>query len=213
MPAHRKTLKELAESGTLQRHLGTYKGRIEAQKAKDALIASVPDTALAKGTRALPKRAPGHFSKEAKAAWREIVASAPEGSLVASDALQLEITAKLLVKSRTQDLKPTTMNQLAIQLAKWSTKGQDVPSAVTNPTPAMPSSPVPETELSDWEKFSRDDDEDQRREALIRDEIVRRKETGPLPGQTEKEFEYSCRWYEVGIDLTKQHGWNPLYLD
>ena len=214
MPAHRKTLKELAESGTLQRHLGAYKGRIEAQKAKDAmLIAPAATTAPAQGNKPLPKRIPGHLSKEAKTAWREIVASAPEGSLVAGDALQLEVSAKLLAKSRTEDLKPAALNQLAAQLAKWSSRGQDVFSAVTNPPVPAPSTPEPEVELSVWEKFARDDDEDRRREQLIRAEMNRRKEAGPLPGQTEKQFEYSCRYHEVQIELTNEHGWQPLYVD
>ena len=64
-----------------------------------------------------------------------------------------------------------------------------------------------------WEQFARDFDEDRRREQLIRAEMNRRKEAGPLPGQTEKQFEYSCRYHEVQIDLTKEHGWYRLYVD
>jgi hypothetical protein len=129
----------------------------------------------------------------------------PPGTLAQKDRLLVEIPSQLLVKQGAGTTKLVEIKQLTSILSGFQSPSR-------SPVPA-PNTSEPQPELTAREKFARDDDEDQRRAAIIREEMNRRKDAGPLPGQTAKEFEYYRRWHEIGIDLTKQHGWQPLYVD
>jgi len=52
--------------------------------------------------------------------------------LTADDVLTLEVTAKLVAKSRTEDLKPAQLNQIVSLLIKLRNKGQPAVEVVPN---------------------------------------------------------------------------------
>jgi hypothetical protein len=192
MARPRKTLQELKLTGTYQQNKSRYADRVPVPAPKVA----------AHGTDDLSP--PSHLKAAAKKAWLEVVAMFPLGTLGQTDRLMVEIASQLLVKQRAGTIKVAELKQLTTILT-----GFQSPSRAVTPAPSN----EPEPELTPEEKFFRDDDEDKRRDIVIREEINRRKEVGPLPGQTEKDFEYYCRWNEVETDLTKQHGWYRLYVD
>jgi hypothetical protein len=177
----RKSLSELKMSGTFQVNKKRYEDRMGSTK-------------LTLPVKPLPKRVPGHLSKDAKAAWREIVNSMPEGTLTADDSLTLEVTAKLVAKSRTEDLKPAQLNQIANLLIKLRNKGQPAVEAVHN---------EPEEEKSDFDLFfdqcAKEDAEDR----LIRAEMQRRTRLGPQSGQSPKEYERWSWWSLVRDEFEK----------
>ena len=102
MPTPRKSLSELVASGTLQKNLGRYQSR----------IAAVPTITYP------PGRAPGHFTAPERAAWAEILRTAPPGLLMRSDRIALEILVKLLLRAREPNPKPSDFNALTALMAK-----------------------------------------------------------------------------------------------
>jgi len=96
MPTQRKSLTQLAESGTLGRNKGRYAARIAAQSVVIPPIGQVP----------------GHLSPAEKAAWAEIVKSAPAGLLSRPDRIIVELAAKLISRLRAGDSKASELNLL-----------------------------------------------------------------------------------------------------
>lgn len=97
MPTPRKSLAQLAASGTLGKNLGRYKSR----------LAAVPTIIHP------PGRAPAHFNVKQKAVWAEILRTAPQGVLTKSDRLAIEILVNMLLKIRSIDA-PSTSDYNAI---------------------------------------------------------------------------------------------------
>ena len=185
----RKSLSELKMSGTYQ---------VNKKKYSHLLEAPIPAPVRPLG------RVPAYLTKDEKACWKEIAGSGADVVLGFGDRLSLEVVSKLLAKSRREELKPGQLTSLSNQLAKLQSKGQAAS--------AVESVPNPDEELSEFDKFFADDAEDSRRKVLIDAESQRRRDAGPIKGQTAKDFEYYCRWYEVRLDLEKKHKWKPLYV-
>jgi phage terminase small subunit len=102
MPKPRKSLAELAASGTLGKNLGRYQSRL------DALPTVIHP----------PGRAPVHFDPQQKAVWAEVLRTAPEGLLMKSDRIVVEVLVRLLLKVRTSDGSTSEMNSLINLLGK-----------------------------------------------------------------------------------------------
>ena len=97
MPTPRKTLEELAASGTLGKNLSRYRNRLEAHAA-------------AAGTPI--GRAPSHFNSADRAIWAEITKTAAPGLLQKTDRLAVEALVRLVGKMRGQDAKTSDLNAL-----------------------------------------------------------------------------------------------------
>lgn len=103
MPTPRKSLSQLAVSGTLGKNLGRYQSRIAAQ----------PNFIRPVG------KAPPHLTPGERAVWAELVRAAPPGLLQRSDRLVLEVLSKLVVRMRTSsDPKSSELNSLVNVLTK-----------------------------------------------------------------------------------------------
>ena len=102
MPKPRKSLAQLAESGTLGRNKGRYQSR----------IAAVPITLSP------PGHAPSHFDAQQKAVWAEILRTAPHGLLMKSDRIVVEVLVRLLHKVRTSDGSTAEYNSIINLLGK-----------------------------------------------------------------------------------------------
>lgn len=63
-------------------------------------------------------RVPSHLNAEEKAAWREIVSSAPPGLLQRSDRVAVEIAARLLITCRSGEANAAMQAQLVRLLGK-----------------------------------------------------------------------------------------------
>ena len=101
MPAPRKSINELALSGTLSNNRGRYAARIEAETSKATKAATGP-----------LGRVPSHLSKEEKACWRQIVQSVRAGVLGQSDRLMVEVASQLMAKQRRGKAKVAELNRL-----------------------------------------------------------------------------------------------------
>jgi len=101
MPA-KKTLRELALSGTLRNNPGRYASRA---RTSDLIV----------GPLGQPPR---HLSAQAKKVWREIVKDAPEGLLTSADRMLLEIACFLTLKMRSGMVKNSELGLLSSVLAK-----------------------------------------------------------------------------------------------
>jgi hypothetical protein len=103
MPRRRKSLTELAATGTLYKHLGRYQARIAS-----------------KGTIALPiGPAPRALPAFERSIWAEVVRNAPVGSLTKSDRVSFEVLVKLTAKMRKDAAKPSEINTLIGLLGKF----------------------------------------------------------------------------------------------
>jgi hypothetical protein len=102
MPTPRKSLRELLESGTLQKNIGRYQARIAA-------VANVISPI---------GRAPNHLTAPEKAIWAELVKTAPPGLLMKNDRLIVEVAVKLVHRMRTSEPKSSEINALATVLSK-----------------------------------------------------------------------------------------------
>jgi phage terminase small subunit len=102
MPTPRKSLSQLAASGTLGKNLGRYQSRIAAQ----------PNIIRPVG------KAPPHLSTGERAVWAELVRAAPPGLLQRSDRLILEVLSRLVVRMRAADPKTSELNALVNVLTK-----------------------------------------------------------------------------------------------
>jgi|GEM_PF-2351003 len=102
MPTPRKSLAQLAASGTLARHSGRYKSR----------LAAVPTIIHP------PGRAPAHLNLDQKTVWAEIIRTAPQGVLMKSDRIIVEVLVRLLLKVRTTDGSTAEFNAIANVLGK-----------------------------------------------------------------------------------------------
>ena len=102
MPKPRKTIQQLADSGTLVRNSGRYAGR--------AAAATAPFKPLG--------RPPVHLPPAESAVWREISKVAPAGHLHSSDRFFVELCCRIVVRMRTGCFKPSENNSLANILSK-----------------------------------------------------------------------------------------------
>ena len=102
MPTPRKSIAQLAASGTLGKHLGRYQAR----------LAAVPTIIHP------PGRAPVHFNPQQKVVWAEVLCTAPQGVLMKSDRFSVEILVNLLLKVRTTDGSTSEYNALINLLGK-----------------------------------------------------------------------------------------------
>ena len=117
MPNPGKSLEELKQSGTFQKHPSRYATRVAAVKNFKPL-----------------GPAPKHFDKREAAAWNEIRKKAAPGTLAASDFMLVELAARLLVKSRYDSANFTATNSRVLQsiandLGMSPTRRGRVPSA------------------------------------------------------------------------------------
>jgi phage terminase small subunit len=96
MPKQRKTLQQLAESGTLAKNPGRYVGRWVAQSAPMRPIG----------------KAPAHLPATEKAIWAELVKAAPARLLQRSDRVILELACRLVARMRAADSKPSEISVL-----------------------------------------------------------------------------------------------------
>jgi hypothetical protein len=102
MPKPRKSIQELMLSGTYQVNKRRYEHRLNP-------VATVQ---LPVGT------APRHLQATERAVWAEVVRSAPEGLLGRPDRIVLEVAARLIVKMRTGEYKPSDVGALLNVLTK-----------------------------------------------------------------------------------------------
>ncbi|MBS1798935.1 MAG: hypothetical protein JSS95_03835 [Acidobacteria bacterium] len=107
MPRPRKTVEQLKLSGTYQANKGRYAARLNAKEASNDLH-SVHATRF---------RAPRHFSKEERAAHKEIMTTCP--GLIEADRLLIEIAAVILARQRAGVAKTSELNKLASLLEKF----------------------------------------------------------------------------------------------
>jgi hypothetical protein len=96
MPTPRKTLEELAASGTLGKNLGRYRNRLETHVASATPIG----------------RAPSHLNSADRAIWAEITRTSAPGLLQKTDRLAVEALVRLVGKMRAQDVKTSDLNAL-----------------------------------------------------------------------------------------------------
>jgi phage terminase small subunit len=101
MPKPRKTLEQLAETGTLRKHIGRYAGRLAAQKT--------PIRPLGKP--------PAHLPPAEQKVWAELAKAAPKGLLQRSDRIFMELVARMVVRARTSG-KTADVNALVSVLSK-----------------------------------------------------------------------------------------------
>lgn len=134
MPTPRKTIAQLADSGTLARNKGRYKSRIAAQ----------PNFIRPVG------KAPTHLSPGARAAWAEAVKNAPHGLLERSDRLILEVLSRLVVRMRTSEPKTSELNALVNILSKMGLTPADR-AKLNVPAPIDPA--VKAAEDDQWAAF------------------------------------------------------------
>jgi hypothetical protein len=109
MPTPRKTLAQLAQTGTLAKHLGRYQTRIAS---RTTLIAPIG-------------KAPANLSPIERAIWAEIVKIAPPWLLTKSDRLSLEIVVNLVARMRTSKIKTSELNVLFALLGKFGMNPAD----------------------------------------------------------------------------------------
>lgn len=102
MPTPRKSLSQLAASGTLGRNKGRYESR----------IAALPNFIRPVG------KAPPHLPPVERAVWAEIVRGAPDGLLQRSDRLIVEVLSRLVVRMRTSNPKSSELNAVVNVLGK-----------------------------------------------------------------------------------------------
>ena len=102
MPKPRKTLTQMAESGTLNKNPGRYVARYAAQTAPSRPIG----------------KAPAHLPANEKIIWKELVKAAQPGLLQQSDRIYLELCCKMVVRMRAGDVKSSEMNSVANILSK-----------------------------------------------------------------------------------------------
>ena len=101
MPTPRKSLAELALTGTLQRHPGRYAARLSG------------------GTLIEPiGRAPSHLSTSERVTWTELTKQAPPGLLTKHDRISVEIVTKMVVRMRTSELKMSELSSITAILGK-----------------------------------------------------------------------------------------------
>jgi phage terminase small subunit len=127
MPKQRKTLQQLAESGTLHKNPSRYLGRFVAQSAPARPIG----------------KAPAHLPAVEQAIWAELTKAAQPGLLQRSDRLFLEVCCKLVARMRaTENPKSSEINALTNILGKLGLNPTDrakldleTPQPKTNPSP------------------------------------------------------------------------------
>jgi len=103
MPTSRKSIAELAVSGTLGKNLGRYKSRIASRTTVIAPIG----------------KAPNHLPTIERGIWAEVVRSAPPALLTKSDRISLEILCRLVARMRTAPFKASELNALTAVLGKF----------------------------------------------------------------------------------------------
>jgi phage terminase small subunit len=102
MPKARKTLTQLAESGSLDRNPGRYASRYVAQVAPHRPIGA----------------APAHLPAAEKKIWKDLVRASQPGLLQKSDRFYLELCCKLVSRMRAGDVKASELNSVANILSK-----------------------------------------------------------------------------------------------
>ena len=103
MPTPRKTITELAVSGTLGKNLGRYQARIASRTTVIAPIG----------------KPPAHLPPVERGIWAEVVRSAPPGLLTKSDRISFEILCRLVARMRTAPFKVSELNALMAVLGKF----------------------------------------------------------------------------------------------
>jgi hypothetical protein len=109
MPTPRKTIAQLALTGTLSRHSGRYQSRIAS---KTTVISPIG-------------KAPTFLSPHEKTIWAEIVRTAPPGVLTKSERIGLEVIVKLVARMRTDQIKPSELNTLFAMLGRYGMNPAD----------------------------------------------------------------------------------------
>jgi hypothetical protein len=139
MPKPRKSLTELAASGTLQKNLGRYQTRIASKITIAAPI----------GT------APRHLQAIEKSIWAEVTRSAPSGLLTKSDRLALEVLCRLVARTRTAEFKTSESNALLAVLGKFGLTPSDRLKMSLEP---LPEPTVQTAEQKAWDELAELDD-------------------------------------------------------
>jgi phage terminase small subunit len=129
MPKPRKSLSQLAESGTLHKNSGRYAGR--------AAAAIAPVRPIGK--------APTHLPPAERIIWAELVRVSQPGVLQRSDRFFLELCCRMIARMRTADSKPSEYNSLANILAKLGMNPAD--------RAKLDLPPVSPTEKSAWDEL------------------------------------------------------------
>lgn len=124
----RKSIEELKISGTFAHNRKRYEG---------APVPSAPSADEPLG------RPPRYFTKEQKAAWKEITDTCP--GLTVADRLLVEVASQMLAKQRAGQAKASESNRLMVTLEKLRSRSAsaaaiaqyaDMPSTVSvNPAP------------------------------------------------------------------------------
>jgi hypothetical protein len=109
MPTPRKTIAQLAITGTLGKNLGRYQSRMAS---KTTVIAPIG-------------KAPSFLSTADKAIWTEIVRTAPPWLLTKSDRISLEVIVKLAAKMRAGEAKTSELNTLFAMLGRYGMNPAD----------------------------------------------------------------------------------------
>ena len=133
MPKQRKTLAQLAESGTLVRNSGRYAGRAAAQSAPQRPIGL----------------APAHLPAIEKRIWKELIKAAQPGLLQQSDRFYLELCCRMVGRMRAGDVKSSEMNSVANILSKLGMNPVDrIKLGIENPT-----DPAKSKDKSPWDEL------------------------------------------------------------
>ena len=134
MPKRRKTLAELAESGSLDKNRGRLANRILAQSATAAPLG----------------RGPKHLPETERKIWAEIALLAPPNLLQRSDRPIVEVACIMLARLRGSHAKTSEISLLMSLLGRLGMTPSDRVRLNLEPVPAAP---VPTSEPDPWEGF------------------------------------------------------------
>jgi len=186
MARPRKSIAQLSPN-TLKKNTGKYKARIEEEKR----LAAVPQPP--KG----PTDAPSYFKLGEVQAWSELLDTMPE-HLRGRNNLLLEQAAKLLARSRTEQLKASEQSNLLKLFAALQS------GSLTQSVPLPP--PVEEKEIEDNDaRYLREEAEDAEDERLDHADIaaeLERRRSHPMPeGLTEAQHKFYLTHHQAALDI------------
>jgi len=187
MPRPRKSIEQLKLSGTFQANKGRYRHLLDDGKTAPALHSMQP----------VRFRAPRHFSKEEKAAHREILCSM--SGLTETDRLLVEVCAQLLVKQRAGIAKPSESNKLLTTLEKLRSRAASIAQSAST---AATDTNKQESEIDGFFRESEEDDSDEILDTADMNAELERRRNEPMPdhlAEQQLKHYYSC--YQVGLDL------------
>jgi hypothetical protein len=185
MPRPRKTLEQLALSGTLTHNKNRYRHLLNEEQPQANLQSVQP----------VRFRSPKHFNTDERAAHKEIMGTLP--GVTEADRLLVELCSQLLAKQRAGNAKTSEINKLVGTLEKLRSRSASV--AVSTPA-----SSNDDEEEDEWDEFIREDEEDAADALLDKQDIqaeIERRRNSPMRSLTEREQKYYFNHHEVGLAI------------